>query len=166
MPCSSTTACIAGSGPPRGQALLFPCSFPAFLPLYYREVCGADTLGSPAPAVPCSKWRERVPSARAGWDTGWSFLAVAAEGCVLVELLGNGARPHLRHTYPVVTAEPACSEARQRVAPGIFSFCYIALRAGNEGCGYPATGIRQPGRAHHWRGWQLPERVLHGLLEH
>lgn len=56
---------------------------------------------------------------------------------------GNGASPQLRHAHPTATAEPV-----QRHDGGwhlcIFSFCCIARRAGNEGCGQAAARMQQP----------------------
>lgn len=133
------------------QALLFLCSFPACLSALPERTKQGGQPGQPraaalpsAPAVPCARVVGTcVPAARAGSVTRRNFLAVTVEGCVLVECLGNGARPHLRHAHPMATAEPA-----QRHDRGwhlcIFSFCCIALGAGNKGCGHPATRIQQP----------------------
>lgn len=97
--------------------------------------------------------------ARAGPATGQSFPAVVAEGCVSVECFRNGARPHLHHAHPMATAEPA-----RRHDGGwhlcIFSFCCIALRAGNEGCGHPATRIHQPMLCTPERTAQQPAEML------
>ena len=133
------------------QAFLFPCSFPAFLPALPERAKQGGQPGQPraaalpsARAVPCARVVGTCMLAtRAGLVTRRSFPAVVVEGCVLVERLGKGARPHLRHAHPMVTVEPA-----RRHDGGwhlcIFSFCCIALRAGNEGCGHPATRIQQP----------------------
>lgn len=48
-----------------------------------------------------------VSPARAGPVTGQSFRAVVVESCIVVEHLGNRARPHLHCTHAMVTAEPA-----------------------------------------------------------
>lgn len=153
LPCGpqGSLPCCHSQQHTAAQALFFPCSFPAFLPtLPERTEQGgqphqprAAALPS-APAMPCARAVGTcVPPARAVLVTGQSFPAVVVEGCVLVECVRNGARPHLRHAHPMATAEPA-----QRHDGGwhlcIFSFCCIALRAGNEGCGHPATRIQQP----------------------
>lgn len=149
------TARSAGPGPPpwsRGLLTLpsscHALSLPSFPPCQ-RGLSGKDVLASPGQRccplpLPCpvpGRWGHvyLLPSS----VTGRSFPAVVVEGCVLVECLGNRARPHLHHARPMATAEPA-----RRHDGGwylcIFSFCCIALRAGNKGCGHPATRIQQP----------------------
>lgn len=166
-PAPPPAARSAGPGPPpwsRGllamlplwqraaaQALLFPCSFPAFPPLQ-GGLSSEDSLASPGqqrcplpPPCPApGRWGHTCPLPGLAQSQDYSsVLAVVVEGCVLAECLGNGARPHLRHAHPMATAEPA-----RRHDGGwhlcIFSFCCIALRAGNEGCGHPVTRIQQP----------------------
>ena len=136
LPCSRSWQHAAA------PAILFPCSFPAFPPALPERTKWGGQPGRPA--VPCAGAMEtRVPAAGAGSVAGRSCPAVVVEDCILVEHLGNGARPHLRHARPVATAEPA-----RRHDGGwhlcIFSFCCIALGAGNEGCGHAATGAQQP----------------------
>lgn len=124
------------TGPP--LSMLFPC-FPSHPTrgLSGSTAWSAAALPS-APAMPCAR--------AVGTWCPLLGLAPSQDGASrlqLVERLGKGARPHLHHVHPMATVEPV-----QRHDRGwhlcIFSFCCIALRAGNKACGQPATRRQQP----------------------
>lgn len=105
-----------------------------------RELSGEDSLDSPGqqhfplpdPFPVLGRWDW------AGPVTGWSFLAVLVEGCIVVEHLGNRARPHPHPAHPMVTAEPA-QRLDGRWHLSIFSFLLHWIKSWKQGVWTPGN---------------------------
>lgn len=87
-----------------------------------------------APPIPSARVvGTHVPTARAGPVTRQSFLAVVIESSILVEDLGNRARPHLHQAHPMVTAERPARRHDGRWHLYIFGFLLHWIKSWKQG---------------------------------
>lgn len=90
-----------------------------------------------------------MPTARAGPVTRQSFLAVVTESCIVVEHLGNRARPLLHQAHPMVTAERPARRHDGRWHLCIFSFLLRWIKSWKRGADTEQAEHNSPDCAHH-----------------